>query len=173
MDMEAPVDAWYVWIGVAAVSAALAGIAVQLPSDAPPDANEAANTIDEVAASTTQSVAAYDHGAKEVKLETDRISMRNDGGTTRSSIVFGPLTPIHAVSDDETRAALDRILDGEQPPDVIADSRTLDSETELLDAAEAARTEHRAGGAEWRPAAGELRVRSLTLDGKRVVILDA
>ena len=35
---DAPVDAWYVWVGLAVASLALFGTAGSLPSTAPPDA---------------------------------------------------------------------------------------------------------------------------------------
>jgi len=35
MDLEAPADAWYVWLAVSIISAAVAGIALGLPTGPP------------------------------------------------------------------------------------------------------------------------------------------
>ena len=35
---EAPLDAWYVWLGLAAVSATAVGVVAGLPAAPPPDA---------------------------------------------------------------------------------------------------------------------------------------
>lgn len=48
MDLEAPADAWYVWVDASILTVALAGIALSLPSQPPSDAQAAANTIDSV-----------------------------------------------------------------------------------------------------------------------------
>jgi len=172
MDLEAPADAWYVWVGVAIVSTTLFGLALSLPSDVPPDANKAANSIDDVAGSAHQATAEYEHGADKVKVETHRLSMKNDGGTARSSVVFGPLTPISEVSDQETRAAFEQILSGEDPSVVIDESESLQSERDLVDAAENTRDRLNENGATWRSTDGVLHVRKLTLDEEPVVLVD-
>jgi len=46
MDWEAPVDAWSVWLAVALVSIAVAGVVLSFPTGPPPDANQAANAIE-------------------------------------------------------------------------------------------------------------------------------
>jgi hypothetical protein len=51
MNLEAPADAWYVWVGVALVSMTVAGVVGGLPSQPPPDSQTAANTVDRVAVS--------------------------------------------------------------------------------------------------------------------------
>nr|WP_225333604.1 hypothetical protein [Halomicrobium urmianum] len=47
---DVPVDAWYVWLGVAAASVTALGTVAALPSGTPPDAAAAADAIDRVAA---------------------------------------------------------------------------------------------------------------------------
>lgn len=88
MDWEAPVDGWYVWLAVALVSIAFVGIAMSLPSGPPPDANRAANTIDDVTGSNYEASARMEHDADAVKIEGRVIEMRNDHGTSHSSLAF-------------------------------------------------------------------------------------
>ncbi|AHG00753.1 hypothetical protein HALLA_05955 [Halostagnicola larsenii XH-48] len=52
MELEAPADAWYVWLALSIVSIAIVGIVLGLPTGPPPDANEAANTIERTAGNT-------------------------------------------------------------------------------------------------------------------------
>lgn len=173
MDLEAPVDAWYVWFGVAVASVALAGVALSLPSQPPPDAAEAANAIDRVAGSTQVAETSIEHDADEVRVDTTRLSMRNGGETAHASVVFGPLTPVAAVDDETTREALLAILQG-TPPSTVLDrpAFTALNESELRIAAADARAERRSGTPEWRPS-DELHVRKLELDGEEVVLVGA
>lgn len=173
MDLEAPVDAWYVWFGVAVASVAIAGIALSLPSQPPPDASGAANTIDRVAGSTQVADATIDHDADEIRLDTTRLSMRNDGGTAHAAVAFGPLTPVAAVEDGTMREALRAILRG-APPSSVLDRSAFESldEGDLHTAAATARTERLDSTPEWRPS-DELHVRTLELDGEKVVLIGA
>jgi len=171
MDLETPVDAWYIWLGVAIVSLALAGVALSIPSEPPPNATRAANTIDDVAGSTYRAHATYEHGADDIRIDTKRIAMRNDGGTADASIAFGSLTPVDAVDDDTKREALERILHGEHPTAVVDEYGLID-ESDLTAAAATARAEIDQNGAEWRPADGVLRVRQLQIGNGTVVLID-
>jgi len=173
MDFETPVDAWYVWVGVAVASVAIAGVALALPTQPPPDATAAANTIDAVAGSTQTATASYDHDAVAVRLDTGRISLRNDAGTAHAAVAFGSLTPLSAVENETVRRALERIVRGGQPTDVLSQP-TFDtlSEGDLRNAAARARGTRRSSGAEWRPATSQLTVRRLTLAGETVVLVD-
>lgn len=173
MDLEAPVDAWYVWFGVVLASAAIAGVAVALPTQPPPDAAEAANTIDSVAGSTHIAGASFEHTATEVRIDTARISMRNDGGTSHAAVAFGSVTPVAAVADPTIRDAFEAILHGRHPRAVL-EAQAFDSleESDLRRAAERARKERLEAGPVWRPASGTLHVRQVQLDGRRVVLVD-
>lgn len=174
MDFEAPVDAWYVWFGVALAGVTLAGLALSLPAQPPPDATGAANTIDRVAGSTHTAQASYEHDAEMVRIDGARISMRNEGGVDHAAVAFISLTPIAAVNDTTKREALERILHGEQPSAVLErPAFTSLDEPGLYSATAAARTERLDEGPEWRPADGELRVRKLEIDGETVVLVDA
>ena len=171
MDTEAPVDAWYVWLGVAVVGVSLLGFVLGLPAQPPPDATKAVNTIDRVAGSTQASAARYEHDAEVVKIDTRRIAMRNDGGTTRAATAFDSLTPVSAFEDAATRAALERIVDGQPPGEVLAEYR-FDT-TALRIAAQRTRERIDNNGTTWRVADGVLAVRQVDIDGESLVLVDA
>jgi len=183
VEFEAPVDAWYVWLGVVIVSGALVGVALSLPSQPPPDATEAANAIDRVAGSTHVAEARYEHDADEVRVDGAQIAMRNDGGTDRASVAFGPLTPISALTAvneterpnrDAEYAALEAVLHGEHPTQVVEGFDGVESKTQLYDAARDARLALEAADDRpaWRAADGTLSVRRVEIDGRRVVLID-
>lgn len=176
MDLEAHADAWYVWVGVALVSLSLFGVALALPSQPPPDAAKAANAIDRVAASTHQATASYDHDADGVRIGLRRLSMRNDGGTSHASIVFDSLTPVSTIENRAVRSALEGLLRGQSPDQVVANESDIDDVAGLLhgdggiiDTQRAIETR----GSAWRSADGRLRVRQLELAGERVVLVAA
>ena len=73
-----PVESWYLWVGLATVSAALVGIAVELPTTTPPDAAAVAATVDGVAASPYAAVAEHPLRADAVRLSAARIALRRD-----------------------------------------------------------------------------------------------
>jgi len=171
MDWEAPVDAWYVWLGVAVVSVGLFAFVLGLPSQPSPDAARAVNAIDRVSSSSHQASVVYDHGAEAIKVGTKQVAMRNRGGTSQESVVFGSLTPVDAVEDDDKREALERIVAG-APPTSVLEEYTFDAAA-LRGAAADARDRIDQHGAEWQPADGPLHVRQLELGGERVVLVDA
>lgn len=99
---DAPVDAWYVWVGLALVGAVALGTALELPAAPPPDAVGVATTVDTVAATTAPAAARYRLGATDARVHTHGISLRSEGGTahaTFSTAVLpvdgaGPLTTV-------------------------------------------------------------------------------
>lgn len=167
MDWEAPVDAWYVWFGAAAITAILAGSALALPSTPPPDANQAANAIDRVAGNELGGTASYEHDARMVRLGTEQISMRSDGGTSHATVSFGRLAPVNG-SD-----RLKNVLSGAHPTDEYA------TWSEFYDDVQAA--EDRALDPTWRIADGTLRVRVIAFpdgrpefeDFEKAILVDA
>lgn len=173
MDFETPVDAWYVWFGVALTSVAIAGVALSLPAQPPPDATGAANTIDRVAGSTHFAGASYDHDADAARIDTGRISMRNDGGTAHASIAFESLTPVSAVTDSTAHDALSLLLHG-TPPSTVLERPEFDAleEADLRNAAIDARVDRLERPPSWRPAGEQLHVRRVELDGEIVVLVD-
>ncbi len=173
MDLEAPVDAWYVWIGVALVAAGLFVVVTSLPSDPPPDANGAANTIDEVASNPYPSHASYEYDATGARIGLQEISLRNDAGTNRAIVRYGPITPLEAIDGAANRSAVTRILDGESPSEVVETMAAIENEGRLRAAAATARKSVESRGATWRPAGETLRVRKVFLDEEPVVLVDA
>ena len=100
-----PLDAWYVWIGLAVASSAAFGVVTVLPSAPPPDASGAAKTVDSVAASDHAAVGKHPlSNAESVRVGSDTISIRGSGGTEHASFGYGPVVPV--VDDPALRATL-------------------------------------------------------------------
>ncbi|WP_049924016.1 DUF7283 family protein [Halopiger djelfimassiliensis] len=95
MDLEAPVDAWYVYLAVAIISVALAGLALGVSTGPPPDANEAANTIEGTTGSDYSASASYEHDADVVTINRETITMENDHGTSHASFSYGIAVPVN------------------------------------------------------------------------------
>lgn len=171
MELDSPADAWYVWAGVAVLSVVVAGIAVAVPAEPPPDADRVANTVDRVAASSHGTSVQADHEADTVRFGTRTIGLDGDGGTARASVTFGPLTPVRA-ADGPTAHAARALLDGEPLEAVIDRHVAFENERELRTAFEAVRLTLDEQGAEWQHSAGPIRVRSVRIDGEQVVLID-
>lgn len=161
MDLDAPMDAWYVWVGVALVSIGLVAFAVGLPSQPPPDAGRAAAAIDRVGASEYDAATSLDHGGEAVRVSPERIALRNSGGTDRATLSFGPVLPREALAlNSSQRTVLDGVLAGERPlPGSLHD--TISDALGSLDTV----------SGEWRPTTDPLRARSVRVDGQRVVLV--
>jgi hypothetical protein len=91
---DAPVDAWYVWIGVALASTAAVGIAASLPRAPPPDAAGVADTVDSVAATDRSATAGHPLAAERVKIGPYRVWLRNGSATGHATFAYGPVTPV-------------------------------------------------------------------------------
>jgi len=141
---ETPVDALHVWVGLALASVAALGVAVQLPTERPPDASGVADTVDAVATGEYPATGAYRSRADRVRLGDRRVWLRNDGGRTAATFVTG-VVPARS-------ERLQRVLHG-------ADPRRVYDTREAFTAAlrEARRTE-----GEWRETDGRIVVRRLT-----------
>lgn len=166
MDMETPADGWYVYVGVAIVSVAVGGIALGMPSAAPPDANAAANAVDRVTGSTHNATGSYEHDADEVKIGGKQLAMRNEGGTTRASLAFGTMVWVRYDGVPDA-AAFAGILAGDDVTDHYADRSAF------LTAVERARENLESDRPEWRHAEGELRARTIVWGDQRVTLVDA
>ncbi len=155
MDLEAPVDAWYVWLAVSIVSIALVGIVLGLPTGPPPDANEAANTIERTAGSTYETSSAYEHDADEIRIDGPTVSLRNEHGTAHSSLSYGTVVPVMG------NERLENVTSGTsfetEYAEEIADPSTAATEA-FFDDTEDARAEN---AGEWVSATGEMRVQSV------------
>ena len=161
MEFEAPIDAWYVWVGVSLVSIAIAGIALAIPAQPPPDADEVAGTLDRVAASGYDASATVPHDATHVRLGSERIGLRNDGGTDEARISFGTVVALPSVNATESEQTA---LEG-----VVAGERMLDSELESVLAVAVAEAKHSTG--EWVNAEDSLRARAVSVSGERVILV--
>lgn len=169
MNLEAPADAWYVWVGVALVSIAVAGVVAGLPSQPPPDTTTAANTVDRVAASEYGTTATYDPDAAAARIGTRQIGLRNDGGTQYASVSFGAMTPV-AAARGTTHAAGTALLAGASPQETV-EQTAIESELELQERLAGVRERIDMTGATWRPVDGRMRVRSVRVDGTMVVLV--
>ncbi|WP_436346782.1 DUF7283 family protein [Natronorubrum sp. FCH18a] len=160
MDWEAPADAWYVWLAVSIVSVAVAGIVLGLPTGPPPDANQAANTIDRVTGNTYDASATYEHDADEVKIEGPTVSLRNEHGTAHSSIAYGTVIPVMG-NERLEKVARGASLESVYGDAVETDRQDVEGEflTDLVDAYDET-------DGEWQIADGELAVRTLSVEAE-------
>lgn len=154
---DAPLDAWYLWLGVTAASAAALGVAVSLPTVPPPDAERVAATVDAVAASGHEATGQQPLDAADVRLGPRRIGLRNAGGAEHATLDYGPVTP--AWSDPRLR----RVLRGEPP------SGAFDDPAAFRAAAAAARNR----SAEWRTTDGPLVIRRVSWGSVDVTLVGA
>ena len=145
-----PVESWYLWVGLAAVSAAMVGVAVELPRTTPPDAAAVAATVDGVAASPYAAVGEHPLRVDAIRLSARRVALRRDGTTARAEFAFGPVVPVRPGDD-----GLSRVLRGSPPTDRF-DSRA---------AFEVAMERARERDPEWRSAPDRLTVRRVSWGG--------
>jgi hypothetical protein len=150
-----PVDAWYTWLGLSVASIALVGVGAALPTAPPPDAADAAETVDRTAATAHPATAEHPLRARSVRVDPRGIGLRTDAGTTHATFAFGPVTP--ATRSD----ALETVLRGAPP------GARFDSGEALCEAASTAR----AVPARWRPADGPLIVRHVVWEGCDVTLV--
>lgn len=152
---DAPIDAWYTWLGVAAVSVFALGTAVSVPAAPPPDAAAAADAVDRTAASQYPATAEVPVDADRLRLGPHQIGLENDAGTAHASFAYGPVTPVRKGS------RLDAILRGavpsqefESPPDLRAASTNADT-----------------NGTRWRPSGGVVLVRHVSWAGVDITLV--
>lgn len=152
---DVPLDAWYVWLGLAVASGAALTTASALPAAPPPDAAGAAETVDSVAASPHAATGEHPlSNAESVRVGRDTVSLRGPGGTRHAELGYGPVT---SVGGDERLVS---VLAG-TPPDHVFESPTA-FERALADARD---TEPR-----WR-ATDTLHVRSVSWEGVDAVLV--
>ncbi|WP_096390629.1 DUF7283 family protein [Halopenitus persicus] len=159
--IDAPIETWYTWLGIAAVSVLTLGTAAGIPSGPTPDATGVADTIDRVAADELPATAEHGVAADRIRLSPTRVSLRGPGGSTTAPLRFGPVTPAtSAGSDDRLR----RVLSGEPP------NRVFDSPEALNRAAVESRGRYRRNP-RWERAPNRLRIRSIRWEGTRVTLV--
>lgn len=154
---DAPVDTWYLWLGVATASALAFGVAAALPATVPPDAQRAAATVDAVATSPHNATGEHGLDATAVKFGSRRIALRNDGGTVHAAFAYGPVTPV------QNGTKLAAVLRGRPPTDVFPNA------TAFRTAAADTRNRTRA----WRETDGRLVARRVTWEGVDVTLVGA
>lgn len=145
---DAPLDALYVWLGLAAVSVAVLAVVLSLASVPPPSPIRVANAMDEVAASPNEAVRHIALDVDAVSLRPWQVGIRTSGGTARATVTFGPVTPVR-------RGALRDVLSGRSPAETF---ETPDAFESAL-----ARARRRAGG--WTDAPATLVVRRVSWGG--------
>jgi hypothetical protein len=151
---DVPVDAWYVWLGLAVASAALVGVGASLPTGPPPAAAGAADTVDRTAATDHPATATHPLDADEIRIGPRQLGLRTDAGSTHAVYAFGPVTPA-------VRSPFDAVLRG-VPPDA-----RFDSGDDLCSSAAAERDRPR----RWQPADGSLVVRHVVWEGCDVTLV--
>lgn len=152
---DVPLDAWYVWLGLAVASGSAFGVAASLPAAPPPDATGAATTVDGVAASPHAAVGKHPlSNADAVRIGHDTLSLRGPGGTGHAELGYGPVTP--AIRDE----SLADVLEG------TPSERVFGSADDFQRAVEAAR----AADPEWHRT-DELVVRRVSREGFDVVLV--
>jgi len=154
---DASPEATYWFLGLAAASLVVVGVAADLPTRPPPDAAAAANTVDALAASDYAGTATHPIDATAVRVTPESLSLRTNAGTTHATFAFGAVTP---APPDSPLAAVARGV----PP-----SERFDSPQALADAAAAARQDATTAG--WRPAQDSLRVRRVNWGEVRVTLV--
>jgi len=151
---DVPVDATYVWLGVAAVGVVTVGVVVAFPTSVPPDTTAVADAVDRIAVEPPGARTTVRIEAAEMRLGAHRIALRNDAGSASAAFAYGPVTP--AVADDR----LELLLYGHPPAQVF------ESEATFRDAVDEARTT-----GEWRPAPETIEVRRLHWRGTDVTLV--
>jgi hypothetical protein len=141
---DAPIDAWYVWLGLSVASLAVFGVATSLPTAPVPDAAGVAETIDRVATTEYDTTAGRDLDATAVRIGPRRIGLRNDAGAAHATLSY-PVVPVRS----STRLA--RVLHGHPP------AAAFRSHAAFERAVESARNR----SVRWRPAGDALHVRHL------------
>lgn len=152
---DVPVDALYVWIGVAAVSVAVFGVTVALPTTAPPDATAAASAVDAVALGPIGSRATHAIRAGRIRLGTFRIGLAGSAGRSHATYASGPVTPV--VEDRR----LERVLRGGRP------ANQFDSGGAYASALAAARS----SDPRWRPAPDRLTISRVSWRGVNATLV--
>lgn len=142
---DAPMDGVLAWIGLAACSIAVAGVAVSLPTTAPPAASAVAAQVDEVATSEHRVAATVSLRADEIRIRATQLSLRTDGVTAHARVVGEGVV----AAETEGLAA---VLAGRDPERVYADRAAFERDVAQV----------RDGTETWRPAPDTLQIRRVT-----------
>ncbi|MFC6785242.1 DUF7283 family protein [Halobaculum halobium] len=94
--IDAPLDVWYAWLGLAVAGAVTFAAVSGLPTAPPPDAVSAAATVDTVAAASPPATGRYRVAADRIRVTTRGVSLRTDGGSTFAAFGSGSIVPVEA-----------------------------------------------------------------------------
>ncbi|UVE48940.1 hypothetical protein KU306_08290 [Haloferax larsenii] len=185
--LDVPFESMYTLVALSVGATLLVGVVAGLPTTPAPDAQEVAETIDDVAVAEYDATAEIPLGAAEIRLGPQRIGLRNDGGAAHATLAFGPVVPTTLDS------RLGAVATGAAPSDVFespavfreaaAESRevsaaTHEAATTIRGPATATATRNSTTathepGRSWRPAPESLVVRHVTWEGVDVTIVAA
>ena len=154
---DLPADALPIWIGLALASAAILGVALDLPTTAPPDATAASRAVDAVAGSPHAAASEHRLGGADLRVTPHRLTLRRGDASAHAAFAYGPVTPV------ASGTALERVLDG-APPEAVFDSP---------DALSAAAVAARDGPPVTADRATRLTVRHVTWRGLDVTLVGA
>ncbi|NHN42267.1 hypothetical protein G9C85_11610 [Halorubellus sp. JP-L1] len=154
---DVPLSATYCFLGLAAASLVVVGVAADLPTRPPPDARAAANSVDALAASDYPGTATHPLEASSVRVTPRSLGLRTDAGATHARFAFGPVTPVDADS------RLGAVARGTPPSEAFESPRAL--------AAMAEATREDAGDATWRSARDEIVVRRVNWGDVHVTLV--
>lgn len=152
---DVPVDALYVWLGVAAVSAVALGVVVGLPSGTAPDARGLARAVDAVSGGPAGARGAYGLTAEAIRLGPHRVGLRSESGRAHATFAYGPIVPVNGSS------SLRSVLEG-RPPE-----STYDGPAGFAGSIDAARDRSPA----WRPAPDRIEIRRVNWEGIDVTLV--
>jgi hypothetical protein len=141
---DAPMDGLVIWIALTVVSGAAAGVALGLPTTAPPDAGAVADAVDRVATSSFDVRTTVPVEADEIRLNGQQLSLRSEGQVSHAAFAAGPVVPVGGT--------LSVVLRGKRPKAVFRSKRAF----------VAALERHRAGSGTWQMAPARLGVRRVT-----------
>lgn len=116
---DAPLDTIYVWVGLGAVSLAVAATVLAFPTASPAGAGAVADAVDRIAASEYEATDEVAVPAEKVRLGPLTVALRADGRTARASFEYGPVVPVR---DGRLRA----VLAGEAPEAAFADREAFE-----------------------------------------------
>ncbi len=116
---DAPLDTVYVWVGLGAVSLAVAGTVLAFPTASPAGAGAVADSVDAVAASEYEARDEIAVPVEEIRLGPHTLGFRADGRTAHARFEYGPVVPVR---DGPLRT----VLAGTPPEEVFADSGSFD-----------------------------------------------
>lgn len=143
---DVPVESTYVWFGLLLVGAALLGLALRVPTAPPPDATAIARTVDSVASSPHEATARQPIEAREVRLGSERVGLRNSAGAAHATFAYESIVPV--TGNDLLRM----VLQGRPPDDVFVDPDAFAAAVDWAETTEP----------EWQRASDRLLVRRIT-----------